>query len=144
MVAERDANFGNVEMAYGFHTAMNIVLLALGRRLGLEIAMSGELYSAARFWEMGLVNRLVEPGELDMATEAFANMLNARAPWSVQRTKTMFRLAEEMPAQGGLYLGNQLNQMLRLASQSSTIHSGSADVKDALKSTIQPDRDSPA
>ncbi len=141
VVVERDAKFGNVEMAYGFPAAMNIVLLAqhLGRRLGLEIAMSGELYSAERYWEMGLVNRLVEPGSIDAGTEAFTEMLNSRAPWSVQRTKTMFRMAEEMPAKGGLYLGNQLNQMLRLASQSSTIHSQSNDVKDALKSTIEPD-----
>ena len=66
VIAERGAYFGNVEMAYGFPAAMNTVLLArhLGRRLGLEIAITGDRYPAERFFEIGLVNRLAEPGKL--------------------------------------------------------------------------------
>ena len=135
VVAERGAVFGNVEMIYGFPAAMNIALLArhLGRRMGLEIAMSGETYSAERFHQLGLVNRLAEAGELDSETEAFAQMLNQREPWAVARTKQSFRLAEDMSLQAGLHTGNQLNQLLMLASQSTPLHAGGVQLKAALK-----------
>jgi enoyl-CoA hydratase/carnithine racemase len=139
VVAERETQFGNVEMSYGFPAAMNIVLLCqyLGRRLGLEIAMTGQLYAAERYWEMGLINRLADVGNLDATTREFVEILNAREPWAVQRTKETFRMAEQTTVQGGLHLGNQLNQLLRLASQSRSVHSASADVKEALKATMQ-------
>lgn len=139
VVAERGTQFGNVEMAYGFPAAMNIALLCqhLGRRLGLEVAMTGDLYTAERYWQMGLINRLADNGHLDQETQAFVDVLNARAPWAVHRTKEAFRMAEQTTAQGGLYLGNQLNQLLRLASQSRVVHSQSDNVKSALKATMQ-------
>lgn len=139
VVAERDARFGNVEMAYGFPAAMNIVLLSqhLGRRLGLEIAMSGELYTAERYRELGLINRLADPGDLDRVTGEFVAMLNRRAPWAVRRTKETFRTVEHMATEGRLHVGNQLNQLLRLASQTRVVHSQDRDVKAALKTAMQ-------
>ena len=139
VVAERDAKFGNVEMAYGFPAAMNIVLLSrhLGRRLGLEIAMTGELYTAERYREMGLINRLADAGDLEKATRVFVEVLNSREPWAVRRTKEAFKIAENTTAQGGLYIGDQLNQLLRLSGQNRSVHSQSSDVKDSIKSGIQ-------
>lgn len=135
VVADRSARFGNVEMAYGFPAAMNIVLLArhLGRRMGLEIAMTGETYTAERYYELGLVNRLAEPGQLAQCTAGFAGLLASRAPWAVSRTKATFRMAEDSSMQGGLHLGSQLNQLLMLASQSKPVHSGDATARAALK-----------
>lgn len=48
VVAENDARFGHVEIAYGFPDALNAVLLGrhLGRRLALEIALTGTLRTA--------------------------------------------------------------------------------------------------
>ena len=134
VVAERGAVFGNVEMAYGFPAAMNTVLLArhLGRRMGLEIAITGERYTAERFYEIGLVNRLAEPGQLDAAVTAFTDVLNARTAWSVARTKATFRTAEDQSARAALHTGNQLNQLLMLQSQSEPVHSGSDDVRRAI------------
>ena len=141
VVAERDTRFGNVEMAYGFPAAMNIVLLArhLGRRLGLEIAMTGDTYSAERYFEMGLVNRLAEPGELDAVTAEFAEHLASRAPWAVSRTKATFRIAEDLAMSQGFHIGSQLNQLLMLASQSQPVHSGDASSKAALKAGMSDD-----
>ncbi|MCB1742393.1 MAG: enoyl-CoA hydratase/isomerase family protein [Gammaproteobacteria bacterium] len=135
VVAERGARFGNVEMLYGFPAAMNIALLArhLGRRMGLEIAMSGQTYEAERYQQIGLVNRLADPGELEQETEKFAALFNERTPWSVARTKSTFRLAEDMSLQAGLHTGNQLNQLLMLASQTNPVHSGGEAAKAAVK-----------
>ena len=127
VVAERGARFGNVEMAYGFPAAMNIALLTrqIGRRRGLEIAMTGDLYTAEQYRDFGLVNRLAEPGGLAEATAAFAKTLTDRAPWAVRRTKSTYRLAEDMALHGALNFGNQLNQLLRLNGQLAPIHSRS-------------------
>lgn len=141
-VAERSTRFGNVEMVYGFPAAMNTVLLArhLGRRLGLEIAMTGEPYSAERYFEMGLVNRLAEDGALMEVAEEFVNILTARAPWAVTRTKETFRMAEDASQQMGLHLGNQLNQLLMMGSQTQSVHSGDVGSKAALKDTMKGER----
>ena len=134
VIAERDARFGNVEMAYGFPAAMNTVLLArhLGRRMGLEIALTGETYSAERFHEIGLVNRLAEPGGLEAAVAEFTAVLDARTPWSVARTRETFRIAEDQSAEAALHTGNQLNQLLMLQSQIEPVHSGSDAVRQAI------------
>ncbi len=141
VVAERSAQFGNVEMAYGFPAAMNLVLLSkhLGRRLALEIAMTGEIYTAERYYELGLINRLVEDGGLDEATRDFSSVLNAREPWAVRRTKEAFRAAEEATLSAGLHIGDQLNQLLQLGGQSQRFHSGSADVRGELKKDLGED-----
>ena len=138
VVAERGAKFGNVEMAYGFPAAMNIVLLTrhVGRRVGLEIAMTGDLYSAEQYSDFGLVNRLAEPGTLEAVTRDFVSTLTGRAPWAIQRTKSTYRLAEDMALHGALNVGNQLNQLMRLNGQIEKIHSGDTGVKNSLKNAI--------
>ncbi|MFV2091065.1 MAG: enoyl-CoA hydratase/isomerase family protein [Pseudomonadales bacterium] len=137
LVAERTARFGNVEMAYGFPAAMNIALLSrhLGRRLALEIAITGELYGAERYWELGLVNRLANPGELEAVTDEFVNLLNSREPWAVRRTKQTFRMAEQATEQGAMHLGDELNHLL-FNGRSRSVHSGSGAAKDSIKKGI--------
>ena len=139
VVAERGASFGNVEMAYGFPAAMNTVLLTrhVGRRIGLEIAITGEIYTAEQYQGYGLVNRLAEPGQLTQTTREFAAVLASRAPWAVQRTKSTYRMAEDMDLTGAMHVGNQLNQLLRLNGQVETVHSGDSSVKSALKSGLK-------
>jgi enoyl-CoA hydratase/carnithine racemase len=140
VVAERGAQFGNVEMAYGFPAAMNIALLTrhLGRRLGLEIAVTGETYSAERYWEMGLVNRLAEEGDLEATVREFVELLNSRETWAVQRTKTAFRMAAASTDAAAMYIGDELNQLLFGAGN---VHSGSEDVRQTIKSNIEPRAD---
>jgi enoyl-CoA hydratase len=138
VVAETGAKFGNVEMAYGFPAAMNIALLTrqVGRRIGLEIAMTGDLYTAEQYYGYGLVNRLAAAGTLMESTLEFVSILTERAPWAIQRTKSTYRLAEDMALHGALNFGNQLNQLLMLNSQIESIHSGDAGAKDAITSGL--------
>jgi enoyl-CoA hydratase len=140
LVAERTARFGNVEMAYGFPAAMNIALLSrhLGRRMALEIAITGELYSAERYWQLGLINRLANPGELEAVTDEFMNVLNKREPWAVRRTKQTFRMAEQATEQGAMHIGDELNKLL-FSGRRGSVHSGSGTAKDAIKKGIKDD-----
>jgi methylglutaconyl-CoA hydratase len=138
VIAEEGSKFGNVEMAYGFPAAMNIALLTrqVGRRIGLEIAMTGSLYTAEQYHGYGLVNRLAPPGRLLETTREFASVLTSRAPWAVRRTKATYRLTEDMVLSGAMNFGNQLNQVLMLNSQIESVHSGDASARDAIKGNL--------
>ncbi|MBK36203.1 MAG: hypothetical protein CME26_11840 [Gemmatimonadetes bacterium] len=140
LVAERGARFGCVEMAYGFPAGMNIALLTrhLGRRLALEIAMTGELYSAERYWEIGLVNRLAQPGELDTTVSSFVEVLNKLEPWAVQRTKNTLRMAIASGDTTAMYIGDELNQNM-FSSGRGSVHSGSSDVRRNIKDSLTPE-----
>jgi methylglutaconyl-CoA hydratase len=124
VVAERDARFANVEMAYGFPAALNTVLLIrhLGFRRALEIAITGDVHTAESWHSLGLVNRLAEPGGLEEATTAFTSVLNERAPWAVRRTKALMLAAADVPLEDGLTMGGQLNQLLRLNAERSRLY----------------------
>ncbi len=138
VVAERGAKFGNVEMSYGFPAAMNLVLLQwhLGRRLGLEIALTGKLYTAERYYEIGLVNRLAEEGGLEQETDEFVKVFNSLEPWAVHRTKDAFYRSEETTLKSGLYIGDQLNQLLG-AARGRQVHSQSGEVKHNISNAIR-------
>jgi enoyl-CoA hydratase/carnithine racemase len=140
VVAESDAQFGNVEIAYGFPAALNAVLLGrhLGRRLALEIALTGTLRTPGQYQALGLVNRVCEPGALEQTTRAFCELLNQRAPWAVRRTKSLMRMAEDAPLSNAMHLGGQLNQLLRMdASVTSAYEQGSA-TRAQLRSSVAP------
>ncbi len=123
VVAERNTQFGNPEMQFGFPAAMNTVLLAhhLGRRRALEIAVTGASYPAQTYFEWGLVNRLAEPGELRKVTTEFCAQLNQLAPWAVRRTRELLGVAEGATLADAMYSGDQLNQLLRLNAQTAPL-----------------------
>lgn len=106
-------------MQFGFPAAMNTVLLAhhLGRRKALEIAMTGAIYRAQDYAALGLVNRLAAPGRLHETTTAFAEELNALAPWAVSRTKQLFGAVVDSGIDEALDAGDALNQLLRANAQ---------------------------
>ncbi len=138
LVAERNAQFGNVEITYGFPAALNAVLLMrqLGRRRALEIAMTGEVHSAEAWHAWGLVNRLAEPGKLEEATTAFAEVLNANAPWAVRRTKALMLASEDVPLADGMTLGGQLNQLLRLDADRSDLYKDAAKARARIQDKL--------
>ncbi len=138
LVAERGARFGNPEMQFGFPAAMNTVLLArqLGRRKALEIAVTGEIYTAEDYLALGLVNRLVEPGELEAGTLAFAEAINRLQPWAVRRTKQLFRSVESIGMADSLTAGDALNQLLRANGQLADNFSDVAEVKSRLQAGL--------
>lgn len=135
VVAEAGAKFGNVEMVHGFPAAMNTALLAhhVGRRIALEIAITGTLRSAADYQALGLVNRVCADGSLEDAAREFAELLNERAPWSVRRTKELFLAAEDAPLPTAIALGSQLNQLLRLNNGVKQSASGSEGLRQDMK-----------
>jgi enoyl-CoA hydratase len=94
VVASREASFGLPEVRRGL-VAAGGGLLRLPERipfnLAMEWALLGQFQSAVRGFEIGLVNRLVEPGEaLDVALE-LAHAIKENGPLAVRATKRILR-----------------------------------------------------
>ena len=115
VIAERSAKFGAMEMSNGFPAAVCTPLLArlAAPRIGLELALFGELVSAERLFSVGLVNQLADGTEgLEAALESYVDRIVALDPSAVQQTLETFRAAETMPLDQALTMGLHLNQLL--------------------------------
>lgn len=97
IVASSTAKFGIPEVKRGLVAAAGGVLRLtqrLPRPIVAELALTGGQISADRLYQLGLVNRVVEPGAtLDTALELAADIV-AAAPLSVAASK---RIIDESP-----------------------------------------------
>jgi enoyl-CoA hydratase len=107
VVAARDAVFGLPEVRHGLVPAGGGILRLPARiafDVALEMALTGDLVDAARLHELGLVNRLTEPGAaLDGALE-LAGRIADNAPLAVGAIRRFMweRAAAEWEAQEAL------------------------------------------
>src|SRR3954453_9366357 len=98
IVAARDARFGIPEVKRGLVAAAG-GLIRLPRRipyhLAMELALTGDPVGAERAAEMGIVNRLAEPGgALDAARELAAGIVR-NAPLALEASKAILQRAAE-------------------------------------------------
>jgi len=91
-VAAEDATFGITEARWGRGAPWAAPLpWMMPPRVALELVIVAAPISAARAFELGLVNRLAPPGELDTAAGELASAVAANAPLSVQAGMRMVR-----------------------------------------------------
>ncbi|UGS34083.1 crotonase/enoyl-CoA hydratase family protein [Capillimicrobium parvum] len=100
LVAARGAKLGTPEAKRGL-VAAGGALLRLPRRIpyhfAMEMALTGDLYPAERLYEVGLVNRIAEPGQaLETALE-LAGAIAQNAPLSLRGSKRILEHAPEWP-----------------------------------------------
>lgn len=90
IVASSEAKFGLPEVTRGLVAGAG-GLLRLPRRIpyhvAMEIALTGGHYPASRLAEVGLVNRVTEPGEALTAAKELAAKVAANAPLALAATK---------------------------------------------------------
>lgn len=60
---------------------------AIGRTAAMEVILTGEPLSAQRAYELGMVNRLVEPGKAEEAAFELAAQISAAAPMAVRESR---------------------------------------------------------
>jgi enoyl-CoA hydratase len=102
IVASREARFGIPEVKRSL-VAAGGALLRLPRRipyhLAMELALTGEPIGAERAYELGVVNRLAEPGAaLDMALE-LAGAIVKNAPLALIASKQIIEQSPEWSAE---------------------------------------------
>ena len=93
IVANVDSKFGIPEVKRGLAAAAGgLVRLPrqIPQRLAMELALTGDFISAARAYEMGLINRIVPGGALDGALE-LAQAISANGPLAVAASKQVIR-----------------------------------------------------
>jgi enoyl-CoA hydratase len=100
IVAAKNAKFGIPEVKRGL-VAAGGGLLRLHHRIpyqkALELALTGENFTAGEAAEWGFVNVLTEPGEaLDRALE-LADRITANGPLAVAATKAIMSLCDSWP-----------------------------------------------
>lgn len=100
MVASRNAKFGLPEVkrglmagAGGVHRLPNRIPAAIAH----EMIATGDPIDAERAYAIGLINRVVEPGEAISAARALAERIAANAPLAVQHSLAVTRTGAELP-----------------------------------------------
>lgn len=100
IVAARDAQFGLPEVKRGLAASAG-GLLRLPKRLPYHVAMecilTGDMFGAERFAQLGLVNRLTAPGGALDAALALAQTIAANGPLAVAASKQVASQSGEWP-----------------------------------------------
>lgn len=111
-----EARFGFTEVRIGFMPA--IVMVYLVRKIGeartRRLLLSGELIPAEEAVALGLINRVVEVGELAGQVEAFASTLcQENSGQSMDMIKQMLSRVQEMPQVEALRYASEVNAQAR-------------------------------
>ena len=133
VLAEEEAKFGALEMRRGFPAAINTPVLTnlVGPRLALEFLMFGDLISARRLYEVGLINRLVDGTEaLNQLAQQFVRNLVALDRDAVRMTKEALRAARNMPLLDALEMGKLGNALIAASGRMEEAMQDYADMKD--------------
>ncbi len=99
VVASQDARFQTPGVDIGLFCSMPMVPLSrkVHRKHAMEMLLGGEPISAARAYEMGLVNRVVPAAELEIVTREMAQLIASKPAAIVKIGKEAFYAQAEMP-----------------------------------------------
>jgi enoyl-CoA hydratase/carnithine racemase len=108
-VAAQDAVFGITEARWGRGAPWAAPLpWMIPPRVALELLLVAQPISAARAYELGLVNRLTAPDQLDEVAGALAAAIAANAPLSVRAAKRMVHEVAGLPLARAFELADEL------------------------------------
>jgi len=100
IVAARGARLGIPEVKRSLVAAAGALLRlprTLPRNVAMELALTGDPIEAERAYELGLVNRLAEPGEALKDAIALAQAIAANGPLALAATKRIMTEAADWP-----------------------------------------------
>jgi enoyl-CoA hydratase len=106
-IASRNAKLGQPEVKLGIipgYGGSQRLSRLCGKGVAHELILTGEMISAEEALRVGLVNRVVESGELLATAEAIAKKIIANAPLAVKYAMEAVERGMEMPQEEGLYL----------------------------------------
>ncbi|HXN28484.1 MAG TPA: enoyl-CoA hydratase-related protein [Candidatus Acidoferrales bacterium] len=106
-VAGRNAKLGQPEVKLGLmpgYGGTQRLPRLCGKGVAHELLLTGEMISADEALRVGLVNRVVEPGEVLTTAEAIAKKIIANAPLAVKYALEAVERGMEMPQEQGLFL----------------------------------------
>ena len=99
-VAARDAKFGIPEVKRGLAAAAGGLMRlprVIPQRIAMELALTGDMISAERAAQFGLINILTEPGQALAEAKKLAARIIANAPLSVAASKRVISEQRDWP-----------------------------------------------
>lgn len=115
VVAGTDLRFGYPELKHSIVPALVMTGLVqhLGRKLAFELVSTGRLLTAAEAAEHGLVNRVVEPGEVLATALGIAERWAAVEPRAIAAAKDLFYRVADLPTDAAMRAGQDVNALMR-------------------------------
>jgi enoyl-CoA hydratase len=101
IVASREAKFGLPEPKRGLVAGAGGLLRLPTRipfHIAMEIALTGDFYTAERMSELGFINRLAQPGEALAEAKILAAKIAENAPLALAATKKIIVGSTQWPA----------------------------------------------
>ncbi|CAL9587287.1 enoyl-CoA hydratase/isomerase family protein [Streptomyces sp. enrichment culture] len=114
-VAGTDLKFGYPELRHSIVPALVMTGLQrhLGRKLAFELVSTGRMLSATEAAEHGLVNRVVEPDEVEGAALEIAERWTAVEPRAIHAAKDLFYRVADLPTEAAMRAGQDVNALMR-------------------------------
>ncbi len=99
VVASREARFATPGVNIGLFCSTPMVALSrsVGRKQAMEMLLTGEMIGAETARTFGLVNRVVEPENLDATAMDLARKIAAKSPLTLRIGKEAFYRQAELP-----------------------------------------------
>lgn len=116
-VAAESATFGTPEIRVGLFPMMIMTLIFrnIGRKRAMEMMLTGERVEARRALEMGMLNRVVAPDDLDAVVYELARRVANSSPAVLRLGRDAVYHTMDMPIVEGLhYLRGQLAKNIQL------------------------------
>jgi methylglutaconyl-CoA hydratase len=128
-LASTTARFGYTEVRIGFLPAIvsSFLLRQVGEKRARDLLLTGRIIDAAEAYRMGLVNEVVEAGELGARTRRLAEQLLENSPASLRATKALLRS----------YGLDELNRHIENGMEANAAMRMSADFKEGVVSFLE-------
>lgn len=110
IVADRTAKLGQPELRVGIMPGAGgtqRLVRGVGRQVASLMLLTGEVISAERAWQLGLIADLCEPGQVVERARHLALRIAAMPPRAVAATKRVLAQGPELPLDAALSLENR-------------------------------------
>lgn len=116
ILASESAQFGYPEVNIGFVPAMVMALLrrSISEKAALELVVTGEIISAARAHEIGLIHRVFPDGQFAADVAAYATRLANKSSSAVMLSKRLLYNMDSMSFEAALAAGVDTNVIARM------------------------------
>ena len=116
VLAAESAQFGYPEVDIGFVPAMVMAMLrrSVSEKAAFELTATGEIVSAARAAELGLVQRVFPDNSFEAGVNAYIEKLAAKPASAIGLSKRLLYQIDAMPFSAALESGIQVNAIARM------------------------------
>ncbi|HEY6272842.1 MAG TPA: enoyl-CoA hydratase-related protein [Terriglobales bacterium] len=116
ILASESAQFGYPEVNIGFVPAMVMAILrrSISEKAALELVVTGEIISAARAQEIGLIHRVYPDVRFQEEVNAYASKLAAKSASAVTLSKRLLYNMDSMSFEAALAAGVDTNAIARM------------------------------